>query len=176
MHHQFEAIHPFEDGNGRVGRLLITLFLCERGVLPQPLLYLSAYLERHRNVYYDLLLRVSQSSHWREWLFFFLEGVTVQASEAITNSDKILALQVKYRKQVERSKTTITAIALLDKLFLNPYITVRQASVALDVAYNTAQAALDALAENGIVKEITRRRRNRIYCATELLNVMESEL
>ncbi len=93
IHYQFEVIHPFRDGNGRLGRLLITLLLCMEAILPTPLLYLSAYLERNRQEYYHRLLRVSQAGEWDEWLIFFLRGVAEQAMDAVERSDRLRALR-----------------------------------------------------------------------------------
>ena len=104
LHYQFEAIHPFGDGNGRVGRLLMNLFLTERGLLPQPLLYLSAYFERSRSAYYDGLMRVSTHGDWDGWIRYVLEGVRVQADEAANLADRLLALQIRYREHLQRSR------------------------------------------------------------------------
>ena len=175
MHCQFEAIHPFLDGNGRVGRLLITFFLCERGHLPQPLLYLSAFFERHRDEYYARLLEVSRSGDWRGWIQFFLRGLATQASDAVTNSQRILALQQKYRDQLQRRKASPTALTITDELFLNPYVTATRLAKKLGVSFPTVQAAIDRLAETGIIREISGRRRNRVYCAEELLRTIDGE-
>src|SRR5262249_28954286 len=99
MHYQFETIHPFNDGNGRVGRLLITLMLCERQVLPQPLLYLSAFFEQHRDDYYDHLLNVSRRAAWNEWIGFFARGVAEQARDAVTRVQRLQDLQASYRER-----------------------------------------------------------------------------
>ena len=173
MHYQFEAIHPFLDGNGRVGRLLITLFLCERGHLPQPLLYLSAFFERYRNEYYQHLLDISRKGDWDSWLLFFLRGVRLQAADAVETAQRIMGLQQQYREKLLQQKASPNVIALLDRLFLNPYLTASQASKTLQVTFPTAQRALRTLTDAGILKELTVRRRNRVYFAEELLRVLE---
>jgi Fic family protein len=175
MHYQFETIHPFLDGNGRVGRLLITFFLCERGDLPQPLLYLSAFFERYRDEYYARLLEVSRSGDWRGWVQFFLRGLAIQASDAVANSQRILALQQLYREQLQKRKASPTALAITDELFLNPYVSVTRLAKRLGVSFPTVQAAIDRLVEDGILREVTGRQRNRIYCAEELLRTIEGE-
>lgn len=175
MHYQFEAIHPFVDGNGRVGRLLITFFLCERGHLPQPLLYLSAFFERYRDEYYARLLEVSRRGDWMGWIRFFLRGFATQASDAVTNSQRILALQQRYRQQLQRHKATTTTLAMVDELFLNPYVTTTRLTERLGVSFPTAQAAIDRLVYAKILREVTGRQRNRIYCAEELLRTIEGE-
>jgi Fic family protein len=117
MHEQFEAIHPFLDGNGRLGRLLITLFLIERGRLPQPLLYLSSYIEAHRQDYYELLQRVRTHGDWMSWLRFFIAGVTEIALEAVGLAGRLMDLREKFRA---RLRDKAKALALLDELFSEP--------------------------------------------------------
>jgi len=175
MHYQFEAIHPFLDGNGRVGRLLITFFLCERGHLPQPLLYLSAFFERYRDDYYARLLEVSQSGDWRGWIQFFLRGLATQASDAAANSQRILALQQQYRDKLLKHKATPTALGITEELFLNPYVSATRLAKRLGVSFPTVQAAIDRLVQVGILREVTGRLRNRIYCAEEFLRTIGGE-
>jgi len=175
MHYQFEAIHPFVDGNGRVGRLLITFFLCERGHLPQPLLYLSAFFERHRTEYYGRLLEVSRSGDWMGWIKFFLQGMATQASAAIEDSQRILALQQRYREMFQKRTASATALAIIDELFLNPYVTTTRLVKRLGVSFPTVQTTIDWLVKVGILREITGRQRNRIYCAEELLRAIEGK-
>lgn len=175
MHYQFEAIHPFLDGNGRVGRLLITFFLCERGHLPQPLLYLSAFFERYRDEYYRRLLAVSQEGDWPGWIGFFLRGVSDQATDAVQTAQRILDLQLAYRQRIQGRRSPAPTLRLLDDLFANPYVTITGARKKYGVNFRTAQAAIDLLCQAGILREVTRRRRNRIYCAEELLRTIEGK-
>lgn len=174
VHHQFEAIHPFGDGNGRVGRLLVLLFLAERGLLPQPLLFLSAFFERTRSTYYDLLLRVSTHGDWDAWLRYFLEGVRAQASEAADLADRLLALHARYRQELQRSRTTANALALVDQLFINPIVSASSVQRALGVSAPTARAAIRALEERGIVREITGRSWGRVFHANEIFRLLRS--
>ncbi|MFQ5804219.1 MAG: Fic family protein [Candidatus Methylomirabilales bacterium] len=175
MHYQFEAIHPFLDGNGRVGRLLITFFLCERGHLPQPLLYLSAFFEGYRDEYYRRLLAVSQQGDWPGWIAFFLRGVSEQATDAVQTAERILDLQSAYRERIQGRRSPGPTLDILGGLFVNPYVTITGARKKYGVNFHTAQAAIDLLCEAGILREVTGRQRNRIYCAEELLRTIEGK-
>jgi len=174
LHSQFESIHPFLDGNGRVGRLLITLFLCERGHLSQPLLYLSGYLAKNRSDYYECLQHVREDGNWRGWIEFFLRAVSHQAKDALECAHRILKLKQNYRDRLQKKWSSAAVLALLDSLFLNPYLKVSDAAKRMKVSYNAAQGALGKLEDLKIVKEITGQKRNRIFCAHELLRVIES--
>lgn len=170
LHEQFEAIHPFLDGNGRVGRLLITLFLIERGRLSQPLLYLSAYFEAHRPSYYDLLQRVRTDGAWTAWIRFFLSGVAETAREGVRRAASLMELRERFQKRLrERAK----ALALLDHLFLNPYVNVARAARVLKVSTPTARQAVGVLEEKGLLEEITGRSWGRLYLARPILEVIE---
>jgi Fic family protein len=171
-HYQFEAIHPFLDGNGRVGRLLITLFLVERGILPTPLLYLSAFFEATRRDYYDHLLGVSTRGEWPAWLQYFLNGVARQAEDALSRAERINSLLMKWREAISGTASK-TPLALVDMLAANPYLTVKRAAKQLGVAFTTAQRAVGKLQSLSIVKEISKGKRDRVYCATAILNILE---
>lgn len=175
LHYQFEAIHPFGDGNGRVGRLLVALFLAERGLLPQPLLYLSAYFERTRDDYYEGLLRVSTHGDWDRWVRYFLEGVRQQADEAIELSDRLIALHARYREELQAKRVTANALALVDLLFENPLVYTGRAQAELGVSAPTARNTIKALEEHGVVREITGRSWGRVYRADEIYALLRSE-
>lgn len=172
VHYQFEAIHPFRDGNGRVGRLLVSLFLCERDLLPQPLLYLSAYFERTRTDYYDLLMRVSTHGDWDAWMRYFLEGVRIQAVEAVEDTQRLLALREHYRSSLIASKARPTAVQLLDRLFVNPFITAKEVATRLDVSDPTARAAISDLLEHGLLVEVSGRKWGKVFLAAKLLTAL----
>jgi Fic family protein len=172
MHEQFEAIHPFLDGNGRVGRLLITLFLIERGRLSQPLLYLSAYIDEHRQDYYDLLQRVRTHGDWDAWLRYFVQGIYETASDAVKRTTRLLDLRERYRDEL---RGFARAQQLLDALFTNPYITVSRAEVFLKVSYPTAKRDLKKLETKGIVKETTGRSWGRLFVAPAVLEAIEGD-
>ncbi len=131
IHYQFEAIHPFLDGNGRVGRLLIPLLLCQWGLLPQPLLYLSAYFERYRSEYYDRLLRTSQTGDWEGWLTFFLSGVRDQAVEASLRIQVLQKLRQRYHDQLADQRAAPRLVKVVDFLLGHPIVTVRQVQEGL---------------------------------------------
>ncbi len=171
MHEQFEAIHPFLDGNGRVGRLLITLFLIERGRLSQPLLYLSEYIERHRQDYYELLQRVRSHGDWQSWLVFFLAGVEETATRAVAQAGRLMDLREESRA---RLKASPRALELLDELFTNPYITVARAAVTLKVSNPTARQAVTALERAGMVEEVSGRAWGKLYLARPIMQVIEN--
>jgi Fic family protein len=173
IHYQFEAIHPFLDGNGRIGRLLITLFLCEREFLNHPMLYLSAFFEKYRSEYYERLLAVSERTEWEEWVKFFLRAVAVQARDAIINSKAILDLMDRYRNIVQKQRTSIIVLKLLDEIFRNPFVTIPYATEQLKTTYPTARAAIEKLKELEILFEINEKRRGKVFCAKELLGLLE---
>jgi Fic family protein len=175
IHYQFEAIHPFLDGNGRVGRLLITFYLYERGYLECPILYLSDFFERYRNEYYDLLLGVSQDGNWDAWLKYFIRGVARQAKVAEETGYRILNLQKKYRQQLQKESVSTSAFQILDMLFLNPFVSLPGISDYLRITWPTAKASVERLVKLGILKEVSGRKRSRIYCARELLNILAEE-
>jgi Fic family protein len=170
MHEQFEAIHPFLDGNGRVGRLLITMFLIERGRLSQPLLYLSQYFEAHRQEYYAALQRVRMEGDWIGWVRFFLKGVTLTARQALRQAGELINLREKYHLQLRQKPK---AVALLDELFINPYITVARAAELLEVSHPTARQTIEFLHQNELLEEITGRSWGRVYLARSILAVLE---
>lgn len=172
MHYQFEAIHPFSDGNGRIGRLLISLLLAQRKVLDLPLLYLSAYIERNKLQYYSLLLKVSQESAWEEWLRFFLHGVIVQAGDAVNNIQRLMALKAAYDQKLRSKKASGSMTRITDYLFSNPIITIPKAAEYLDVTYPPAKNAVDKLKEMGILAEQNDRERGRIFVAKEIMAIL----
>ena len=170
-HAQFEAIHPFLDGNGRVGRLLITLLLVQREVLPSPLLYLSAYFEETREEYYACLLAVTREGAWERWLIYFLRGVRLQADDAVDRMEEIDGLFEDWREELAGIQSGRPEKVL--RLFVeNPYWTVGGIAKELDVAYTTARRAIDRLEIAGVVSPIGDARRNRVYCAREMLDIL----
>lgn len=172
LHYQFEAIHPFGDGNGRVGRLLTSLFLQERGLLPQPLLYLSAYFERSRTDYYDALLRVSTHGDWDRWIRYFLRGVKTQAEEAADLADRLIALHARYRQELQAQHVAANALALIDVLFDNPLTDAARVQRDLTVSSPTARKTLRTLEEHGVLTEISGRSWGKIYRADEIYEVL----
>jgi Fic family protein len=145
MHYQFEAIYPFLDGNGRVGRLLITLLLCEREILPAPLLYLSAFFEATRADYYDGLRHVSERADWEGWVQYFLNGVARQSEDALSRAERLNRLIEGWRHSLAGQPNTRVALQVVDLLSANPFITPRGAEQKLDLAYNTVMRAIGHL-------------------------------
>lgn len=174
-HYQFEAIHPFLDGNGRVGRLLVPLVLAEREVLPQPLLYLSAYFERHRTNYYDHLLVVSQTGNLDDWLQFFLEGVRSQSRDAEERTVRLVELQAVVRSELHGSRASVTALRLGELLFSSPYVTAQYVREQLDVTKPTAHAAIETLMQRGWLEEVSGRSRGRLYFCRRIFDAVYAE-
>jgi cell filamentation protein, protein adenylyltransferase len=171
MHYQFEAIHPFVDGNGRVGRLLVSLFLVERGLLPSPLLYLSAFFEATRRDYYDRLLAVTRHGEWGEWILYFLNGVARQAEDAVSRATRVNETLDRWRRAV--SGASGTTLRLLDLLAENPFWTAKGTAERLGVAFTTAQRAIGRLERARILRPTSRARRDRVYCARVILDILE---
>lgn len=172
-HAQFETIHPFVDGNGRVGRLLITFLLCHEGVLRRPLLCLSHYLKLHRAEYYDRLTAVRFAGDWEGWLTFFLRGVSEVAREAERTAQRIVELREKTRHEFHARGMSTSAFKLLDWLFLQPLITVNAARQELGVSYHYANDVIADLVAIGLLDEVTGRRRNRRFRFTQYLALFE---
>ena len=175
VHYQFEAIHPFLDGNGRIGRLLITFMLLERELLSQPLLYLSDFFERHRDEYYELLLNVSQKGDWKAWLTFFLNGVRQQSEDALLTIQKLLDLQKRYRALATGRRVPKVVNRLIDHLFASPVISISALSKTWEIPFPTIQRGVDYLVEKGILREITGGQRNRLFAAHEISNIIMTE-
>ena len=172
VHAQFEAVHPFLDGNGRVGRLLITLLLVTRGVIPSPLLYLSAYFEATREQYYARLLGVTAEGEWEEWLVYFLKGVELQSEDAVERIQRLDALLERWKDELTGERSRLPERAL-DLFFENPFWTVGGVAERLGSAFTTAQRAIDRLEAIGVLARVGERRRNRVYCADAILDVLE---
>ena len=172
-HYQFEAIHPFLDGNGRVGRLLITIELCERTVLPAPFLYLSAFFDATRADYYGSLRSISERGDWAGWLQYFLNGVARQAEDALSRAERTNALLERWRHKLATDAHAKVAFQMVDLLGANPFITPRGVQRRLGLAYNTVTRAIGQLEKQGIVKEVSGAKRDRVYCAKKLLQIFE---
>jgi Fic family protein len=174
MHYQFETIHPFRDGNGRLGRMLIILYLCSIGVLTQPLLYLSAYFEKFKDQYNERLYAVSAKGDVNGWLNFFFKGVKVQADDAVNRSLKLQEYLEKSRLLLQNKTNSSNTLIVLDQLFTNPYITLPEAKKLLKTKnLSTPKNVIDILVKNSILKEITGRKRNRIFIAPIINKILE---
>lgn len=174
VHCQFEAIHPFLDGNGRIGRLLISLLLCHEGLLAQPLLYLSAFFERRRSEYYRRLLAVSTAGEWGPWLDFFLEGVMEQSQDALQRTTRLLELWQHYRNKLQEARSSALLLQLVDRLFEYPVLSIPATSRFLAITHRSGVQLVKKLVEAGILIEVTGRERYRLYAAKEIIDTIES--
>lgn len=172
-HFQFEAIHPFLDGNGRVGRLLITLFPMGRDALPSPLQYPGAFFEATRSEYYDRLSGAQERGDREAWLLYFLEGVARQSEDALQRAERINSLLSEWREKAAGPALQVPA-RLVDLLVENPFWSVRRVAERFGVAFITAQRAVERLQALSILKQVGEARRDRVYCATDLPAVLEA--
>ena len=174
-HAQFETIHPFLDGNGRTGRLLITFLLCEQNILQRPLLYISYYFKKYRSEYYDRLQAVRDNGNWEGWLKFFLRGVYEVAQEAAATARKIVNLKEEHRQLVlnEMGRRSGNAIALLESLYFRPIFTVEHAEAITNLSYPNANTLIKDLSNIGLLQEITGQKRNRAFSYAPYLAVFQ---
>lgn len=172
IHYQFEAIHPFLDGNGRIGRLLIMLFLCQRQVLPSPLLYLSAFFDATRSEYYQCLRGVSERSDWEGWLHYFLNGVARQSEDALSRCRRMNEIVLRWHMQTAKEQTKVPS-EIVDLLAGNPYLTTRGIQSRLGIGYNTASRAIERLMTAKILVQVGDAKRDRVFCAKSLLDILE---
>lgn len=175
VHYQFETIHPFLDGNGRLGRLLISLILQRDGLLPEPYLYLSSYFNAHRRSYVDHLLDVSQHGEWESWLRFFLRGVQTQADEAHQRANLLVDLREEYQQRYQ-SERSGNILELVMQLFENPYLDVNTAADWVDVQYSTANRLVGRLEDDGVLEELTGKDRNRFFRAKEVFDIINEPI
>jgi Fic family protein len=174
VHYQFEVIHPFMDGNGRVGRLLIALQLRERAYLPQPLLYLSAYFEYHRDAYRDHLLAVSRSGTWTQWIDFFLQGVAEQSTDTVQRSYQLLDLLQRYQSWALAAIRSGNLARLVELVFVRPVISIANVEEWLGVTQPAASRLVQQMVDRGILEEVTGRQRNRRFAALEILEILDA--
>lgn len=173
IHYQFEAIHPFIDGNGRIGRLLLSLLMVHWNLLPLPLLYLSAYFEHHRSDYYNLLLAVSERGAWREWVIFFLTGVTEQAQDTNMRAKRVQDLQIEWQQRLHQARISGLTAGVASLLFDTPILSANDVQERFDVSHPTAIKALRRLQGMQILRETTGRERNQRFAADTLLQILQ---
>lgn len=172
IHQQFEAIHPFLDGNGRVGRLLIILYLIEKKILPSPILYISAFFEATRDQYYAALSAVTEKGDWAFWLEYFLNGIARQSEDALVRILKMQETVNKWKKIFTKSSDK-TCLLLIDDLMVNPFMTTNGVAKKHKISFPTAARAIGKLEKAKILKQVHDTKRNRLYCAQTLLTVLE---
>jgi Fic family protein len=176
IHYQFEAIHPFADGNGRIGRLLLALLAVGWNLLPDPLLYLSAYFHRHREEYYDRLLAVSESGDWQSWVLFFLQGVAEQSRDTVFRAKRMQDLREVWREKLSQFRSAQPQ-RLADELFLAPIITVPQAQEMLGVrSHRTANTTVERLVEAGVLHQLPGPQRPRQFAAVDILKILSEDI
>ena len=165
IHAQFETIHPFLDGNGRVGRLLITFLLCQKGILSRPVLYLSHFFKRYRQEYYDFLQRTRDLGDWEGWVKFFLTGIAEVSQEATTTARAIVSLREEHRMLVTREfgRAAGNGLVVLEKLYERPIMNVNEIAKMLSVTYAAANQLVQRFCDAGILQEITGQKRNRVF-------------
>jgi len=171
-HSQFEAIHPFLDGNGRVGRLLVTLLFQERSILPVPLLYLSAFFEATRDEYYGRLQGIVERAEWEAWLEYFLNGVARMSEDVLGRAERIDALLSGWRRSVSGTSSA-TPAALVDLLAENPFWTVKKVAQRLKVAFTTAQRAVERLEKMSVLAQVSGAKRGRVYCSRQIMDILD---
>lgn len=175
MHYQFEAVHPYRDGNGRLGRLLITLALCRFGLLRQPAVYMSGYFERNRKGYYDRLLAVSTRGAWDDWLAFFLDGAAEQAADASERVDALFALREEFAARITSKRMSVLMRRLIDHLFESPAITVRDVIKLLKISDTAARRHVQTLVGLGVLEEWRKSEHPQRYIARDILRVAEGK-
>jgi Fic family protein len=172
IHYQFETIHPFADGNGRVGRMLIPLFLMSRGVMNQPLLYLSPALEDHKDAYIDLMYAVSRDGSWTNWIRFFLEAVIRACRNAIRTADALFHLQRRYRAQLQEAGRSANLFSIADMLFETPVVSIPRVAEQVGVTYRAASLNVMSLVDTGILHEVTGTSNPKLFAAREILQTI----
>jgi len=173
IHYQFETIHPFLDGNGRLGRLLITFYLYWKNALHRPLLYLSYFFKRNRQEYYDRLQMVRETGNYEQWIAFFLKGVVETANSAMETAKKILELQGDHRSLLWKKKiSSPIAVGMLESLFHKPYVSVNNMAKEFNISFQTASTLVSQFETAGILEEITGRKRDKKYVYAEYLTIL----
>lgn len=176
IHYQFETIHPYPDGNGRVGRLLIPLILAEAGAMPQPLLYLSPFFERRRSEYIDRLYEVSRSGAWYEWIYFFLVGVIEQCRDTVTRIERLQDLRTRYYGRLQQARVSAASLQLADHLFERPFITVPSAQRALCIkTYRGTKHVIDKLLQEEILAPFPAETRPKVFYAPEIFSIVDRD-
>lgn len=176
IHYQFETIHPFVDGNGRIGRLLILLYLMETNLLQKPVIYVSYFLKKNQLEYYDRISEVRRTGNYEQWICFFLEAVSAAASDAVTSIKQLSSLHESNVAALPKSKRSKDTIRLVfDHIEQHPIIDIKGTAEALDLSYNTASNAIKKLTELGILQETTKSARNRVFAYEEYLQILRKD-
>lgn len=174
IHYQFETIHPFPDGNGRVGRILIPLILRSRHVMEQPLLYMSQYFEDNREEYINLMFDVSSKCKWVEWIYFFLKGVSESCEKTIVTIHKVRELQDQYKEKCQQARSSALLLSIIDEIFDKLYVTVPLVKSLTGTSYTAAKNNIEKLVDHGILKQLDYPGRMKFYVAMELMALFDS--
>ena len=174
IHYQFETIHPFEDGNGRIGRLLNSILLIRMKLLDSPIIYLSGFFEENREEYYQLLLNVSKYGDWGEWFLFFMKAVVSQSNDAIIRITKLQDLKNGWLERLETQRATVNIIRLIDQLFTSPYITISEAEKVLGITNRAARINIYKLIDAGIIQPATKQKYGQVFVAEEVLKIIRT--
>ncbi len=175
IHYQFETIHPFEDGNGRLGRILILLGLCQHQMLTVPLLNASLYFEQNRQQYYDGLLRVSTHGDWLGWISFFVEGLRFATVESLKKLDELVTLRATYHQRLQEARNSALLIKLVDALFIQPVMNISTAAATMGVTYAAAQRSVEKLIRAGILKQVQPNAVPAKFVANDILKAVNAE-
>lgn len=174
LHYQFETIHPFCDGNGRIGRALIVLHLCKKNKLTQPLLYISGFFEKYRTEYIRVLQEANKRGKFKEWILFFLEAIKEQSQEALEKATQLQRLKETYRDKIQAETQSTSMLQAVDTLFINPYMQITGLERQIGATYPTAKRIVERLVELHILKQINDTQRNKTYLATEIMEIIDS--
>jgi Fic family protein len=174
-HYFFETIHPYEDGNGRLGRTLILLYMIQLGIIEDPLLYISPFFEKNKEEYYSLLMKVRQEGDYLSWLHFFLDGTTTISIDTSNRVKELIDLNNDYRARLTESRSTPITFQLLDQFFENPYASIPMLQERLSANYPIVRRGIENLRQVNIVTEITKQKRNKFYLAHDVLDIIEKE-
>lgn len=176
IHYYFETIHPYEDGNGRVGRTLIPLYLIHSKVLEEPILYLSPYFKKYKDIYYSLLMEIRETGNYSNWIKFFLDGIIEMSINTSRKVKKLIDLYNQYKQKLTEIHATAISFELLDKFFERPYYYITLLQEELNEDYPKTKRGLNYLEESGVIRLYTKFKRNKIYVASEILKVLEEDL
>jgi Fic family protein len=174
-HYQFESIHPFRDGNGRVGRLIAVLSLCKGGPLARPLVYISAYIEQHREEYYDLLLRVSTHGDWESWVRYFCDAVSTQAEDGLLRARRLVALREEYVRRVTAPRASALLPELINRLFERPAVRIADVAKMLKLTTQGADKLVQRLLDKDVLQEATGAVYGRVFIARKILEIVEAQ-
>ena len=175
LHYQFETIHPFRDGNGRIGRLLIILFLCKKNKISQPLIYISGFFEKHKKEYMRKLQEVREDGKLKEWIIFFLKGLKIQAEKSIQKIEKLNDYKIKIENRIKNKTNSVHTLNTLNYLFKNPYLKITDVQNYLNVKYPIAKFVIDKLLQENIIELVESKERNKKYVAGEIFKIIAQD-